>query len=60
MLPILCGEERAVASGGLPCTVQMPVKGSRKNQIEYEFLFSDHSRIVLRANRHLKMEFVDV
>lgn len=52
--------EGAVASGGFPYTVQMTAKGSRKNQIEYEFLFADRSKIVLRANRHFKMAFVEV
>jgi hypothetical protein len=49
-----------VASAGLPYVIKRHVKGQRKNQIQYEFIFGDNSKIALRANVHYKMAYVEV
>jgi hypothetical protein len=49
-----------VASAGLPYVIKRHVKGQRKNQVQYEFIFGDNSKIALRANVHYKMAYVEV
>jgi len=43
-----------------PYVVNKYVKGQRKNQVYYEFLFIDMSKIVLRSNLHFKMAYIEV
>ena len=53
-------EKWFASAGNHPFNVKKTIKGGRGNQVEYEFLFTDHSKIVFCANKRFKMAYIEV
>jgi hypothetical protein len=53
-------EDIVSAGDEFPFMLKKETKGQRKNQVEYTFGFANGSKVILRANVHFKMVFVEM